>query len=445
LRAALDRGAALSQAGRRIMQSVSHTEVRAPTSAVDTLCGLAAAAILFVIFVTLNPFSDLGAVDPSQQTSGSEAPTYFALLLLTIVTGLLLYKAGRFTLPSLATPANFALLAWLLAVGVALSVEPSVSARRFVLAFLTFLLAAKLPSLTRGLRQFTGLLLFTAAIVLILSYLGILLAPHVTIHQPGDLVEPELAGKWRGIYGHKNVAAGVMAVFIYTGWFAIRVGRPLAGGAITLAVFLIFSGGKSELALLFVVPMIAALVARARSIWLKAFLAFAPLATLTFLTVGTVVSTTAQAILSALSVDPTFTGRTDIWKFAFAAIAEHPWRGHGFEAFWFSEALRHGVEGKTKWLSQVATSHNSYIDVALTIGIPGLVLTLVAFLVQPLKDFHRRLPSAENQVFAEFLLLLWLFALYAGTFEAFFFNRVAPMWFVLALAVCGLRCTRCST
>jgi O-antigen ligase len=426
------------------MQAISHTEVRAPASTVETLCGLVAAVILFAIFVTFNPFSNLGLVDPSQEAGGGEAPIYFALLFLTIVAGLLLYSAGRFTLPSLATPANLTLLAWLLAVGVALSVAPSISARRFVLAFLTFLLAAMLPPLTRGLRHFTGLILFTAAVVLVLSYLGVLLVPHLTIHQPGDLVEPELAGKWRGIYGHKNVAAGVMAVFVYTGWFALRIGQKLAGGAIALAafVFLIFSGGKSELALLFVVPMIAALVARTRSIWLKAFLAFAPLAMLAFLTVGAVVSTTAQAILSALSIDPTFTGRTDIWKFAFSAIAEHPWKGHGFEAFWFSEALRHGVEGKTKWLAQVATSHNSYIDVALTIGIPGLVLTLVAFVVQPLKDFHRRQLSAENQALGQFFMLLWLFALYAGTFEAFFFNRVAPMWFVLALALCGLRCTR---
>jgi O-antigen ligase len=235
-----------------------------------------------------------------------------------------------------------------------------------------------------------------------------------------------------------------MAVFVYTGWFARRAGRPLFGGAVALAalIFLFFSGGKSELALIFVVPVIAALVARTRSIWLKAFLAFTPLAMLAFLTVGATVSTTAQAILTSLSIDPTFTGRTDIWKFAFAAIAEHPWRGHGFEAFWFSEALKHSLEGKTKWLALVATSHNSYIDVALTIGIPGLLLTLLAFLAQPLKDFHRHMPTAENKVFAEFLLLLWLFGLYAGTFEAFFFNRVAPTWFVLALAVCGLRCTR---
>jgi O-antigen ligase len=426
------------------MQAVSHTEVRATPNAVDTLCGLVAAAILLAIFVTLNPFSDLGLVDPSQQTtSGTEAPTYFALLLLTIAAALVLYRAGRFTLPSLATPANLVLLAWLLAVGVAMSVAPEVSARRFVLAFLTFLLAAMLPPLTRGVRHFTGLLLFTAAVVLILSYLGFILAPHLTIHQPGALVEPDLAGKWRGIYGHKNIAAGVMAVFVYTGWFALRTGQALAGGAIMLAafVFLVFSGGKSELALVFVVPVIAFLVARTRSIWLKAFLAFTPLAMLTFLTVGSVVSPAAEAILTALSIDPTFTGRTEIWKFALAAIAEHPWKGEGYEAFWYSEALRHDLEGRTKWLAAVATSHNSYIDLALTIGVPGLLLVIFAFVIVPLRDFHRTLPTAENRVLAGFFLLLWLFALYLGTFEAFFLNRADPTWFVLAMAVCGLRCT----
>ena len=265
------------------MPAISHTEVRARASTVDTLCGFVATVILFAIFVTLNPFSDLGIVDPSQSRR-SEAPIYFVLLFLTVFAGVLLYRRRPIYPVDPRDPANVTLLAWLLAVGVVLSVEPSISARRFVLALLTFLLAAMLLPLTRGLRHFTGLLLFTAAVVLILSYLGVLLVPHLTIHQPGDLVEPELAGKWRGIYGHKNVAAGVMAVFIYTGWFATGIGQPLAGGAVALAafIFLIFSGGKSELALLFVVPLIAALVARARSIWLKAFFAFTPLAMLPF-------------------------------------------------------------------------------------------------------------------------------------------------------------------
>lgn len=90
---------------------------------------------------------------------------------------------------------------------------------------------------------------------------------------------------------------------------------------------------------------------------------------------------------------------------------------------------------------EVATSHNSYVDLALTIGIPGLALVALAFIVVPLRDFHRTYATPENAEFSRFFLVLWLFALYLGTFEAFFLSRATPMWFILALAVCGLRYT----
>src|SRR5450432_4206792 len=121
--------------------------VRETGSAFDTLCGIVAGAILLVIFVTLTPFADLGHFDPLEASSGSDAPTYFVLLFLAAAAELLLYRAGRLTLPSLATWANLTLLAWLLVVGVAMSIDPGMSARRFVLTFLTFVLAAMLPAL----------------------------------------------------------------------------------------------------------------------------------------------------------------------------------------------------------------------------------------------------------------------------------------------------------
>jgi O-antigen ligase len=70
-----------------------------------------------------------------------------------------------------------------------------------------------------------------------------------------------------------------------------------------------------------------------------------------------------------------------------------------------------------------------------------LALVALAFLVAPLRDFHRRLATPENLDFSRFFLVLWLFAIYLGTFEAFFLSRATPMWFILALAVCGLRYT----
>jgi O-antigen ligase len=81
------------------------------------------------------------------------------------------------------------------------------------------------------------------------------------------------------------------------------------------------------------------------------------------------------------------------------------------------------------------------VDLALTIGLPGLALVVLAFLIAPLRDFHRTLRTRQNMEFARFFLVLWLFSLYLGTFEAFFLSRASPMWFVFALAVCGLRFT----
>jgi O-antigen ligase len=428
---------------RNVIEAPASDALPLPQGLAQSLRSGVAVAILLVVFVTLSPFSDLGDARVLEQSSGNEAATYLALFGLVGLAGLLLHRTAGLPLHALATAENFLLLAWLLAVSVALSVDSGVSARRFVLSFATFLLAAMLPWLTGGLRHFTALMLGIAALVLVLSFLGILLVPHLTIHQATDLVEPEIAGDWRGLYGHKNAAAGVMVVFIYVGWFAARMERPLSGAMISIAafVFLLYSGGKSALGMVLLVGVIAFLVDRASSLPAKALAAFGPLALIAFLTVGSIVSETARSILGVLPVDVTFTGRTEIWSFAIDALAAHPWKGQGFEAFWYSDAVRFGAEDSTKWMVDVATSHNSYVDLALTIGLPGLGLVLLALLVAPLRDFHRTLDTRQNAEFARFFLVLWLFSLYLGTFEAFFLSRVNPMWFVFALAVCGLRFT----
>jgi O-antigen ligase len=428
---------------QNIVQAPASNALRLPEGFSGSLRGGVAVAILLVIFVTLTPFSDLGDPKLLELSSGNETATYFALLLLVAAAGVLLHRSGGRPLHALVTAENLLLLAWLMVVSVALSVDPGVSARRFVLSFATFLLAAMLPWLTRGLRHFSTLMLGIAALVLVLSYLGILLVPHLTIHQASDLVEPEIAGDWRGIYGHKNGAASMMAVFVYVGWFVARMERPLSGALISIAavIFLIGSGGKSALGMVFVVGVVAFFVDRAQSLRVRALVAFGPLVLIGFLTVGSITSETARSLLSALPIDVTFTGRTEIWSFALDMLAAHPWKGQGFEAFWYSDSVRFGAEDSTKWMVDVATSHNSYVDLALTVGLPGLGLVLLAFVVAPLRNFHHTLAIRQNREFARFFLLLWLFSLYLGMFEAFFLSRVDPTWFVLAMAVCGLRFT----
>ena len=91
-----------------------------------------------------------------------------------------------------------------------------------------------------------------ALALLAICYLGILLAPHLSIHQVTDAQEPALAGDWRGSFGHKNGAAPVMVLLLFIGIYVRRARarccrvRRSSGSA---ALFLLNSGGKSALAL----------------------------------------------------------------------------------------------------------------------------------------------------------------------------------------------------
>ena len=399
-----------------------------------------AVIILLVLFLTLTPFPDLGDPRLLDATTGNETTTYVVLLSLLALASFLLRERLPLILPAFYRW-EYLLMSGVLLTSVVLSVDATASAKRLTLAASTFVLAALLPWLTNGLRQFVALVGATFAAVLALSWFGVVAIPHLAIHQAFDVVEPELAGDWRGVFGHKNVTAGAMAIFTYVGWFVARGAWPASGRvmAASALVFLILTHGKSALGMFFLASAVAFGVDRATSLKVRMLFALGPLALLNLLTVGSAMSESLHGLVSALPVDTTFTGRTDIWRFAFDAINAHPLTGTGFDAFWYSSGVRNGDDATLRWMGDVASSHNSYVDLTLTIGMLGLTGIIAAFIVLPLRDFHAACKMPRNREFARLLLILWLFSLYDGTFEAFIFNRTNPMWFVIALAVCGLR------
>jgi O-antigen ligase len=398
--------------------------------------------ILGLIFVTLDPFSDLSNASVLDESTGRQATTYISCFVLAVAGLIFITQRGDLLYVLAGTRPVLILFTWLLFT-ILYSSDPSTSAKRLTLSLVTYLLAAMLPWLTRGVHQFTNMLLISAAGVLILSYLGILLFPTLTIHQATDLVENAQVGDWRGIYGHKNETAIMMVVFFHIGWLAARIGKPFLGSAVAIAalIFLPFSGGKAALGLVFISTGLAYLVSRTQSIWSRAVIALGPLLLIGVLTVGSVLSGTARSILDLLPIDPTFTGRSDIWQFAVDGAKQNLLTGYGFEAFWHSATIEFGAGSFGEWQRMAHTSHNGYLDMALTIGLPGLGLLVVAFVIMPLRDFHLTLHTPENEELAYFFMRVWLFMLYQNMFEAFFVSRADPMWFALALALCGLRYT----
>lgn len=399
---------------------------------------LVAIAALLLVLVTLDPFPDLSDPDVITIVGGRMALTYISWGLLAAVGMLCVAGSDAPALKSLVTPLHLCLLGWL-AINIVFSESRGVSMQRFVLAASVTSLAVLLPLLPPTQRSF-DLCLGTAALVLLaLCYLGIFLAPQYSIHSALDVTEPQLAGDWRGSFGHKNVASPVMTMLVYVGIYLSAVGSFVMGPVIAAlaGIFLIFTGGKTSSVLCLAIYALASLVYVTPGLWLKRIICFAPLLAMNLLTVGSVMSPALGAMTRLLPLDPSFTGRSAIWEFALAAVAEKPIIGHGYGAFWDDVSARQTAQG-AEWATSAAHSHNSYLDLAVTIGLPGLLLVILVFVLAPLGNFQTARLHSRSGALAKLFLTVWLFGLYYGATETFLLERQNPVWFMFAFAVAGL-------
>ena len=109
-----------------------------------------------------------------------------------------------------------------------------ISARRLAFALITIGLAGMVLLLPKNIRQFSEVMAAVVLVVLIVCYLGVFFAPQLSIHQATDFGEPELAGDWRGVFGHKNDAGATMALFVLIGLFVVSVRSFIVGGTIVV-------------------------------------------------------------------------------------------------------------------------------------------------------------------------------------------------------------------
>ena len=315
------------------------------------------------------------------------------------------------------------------------------SFQRLILTACVIALAGSLLLLPHSQAELTLWLGTSSLILLALCYLGVLLAPKYSMHTAADMFEEHLAGDWRGPFGHKNVAAPIMAMLVFVGLYLASRRHWISGIAITglSAVFLVFSGGKSAMGLCVVTLLLSSLVYALKSPWLRACVCFIPLFVLNALTVGSVFDSRFADILKLLPVDTTFTGRSGIWEFAISSLALRPFLGYGFAAFWGTDSIEKLVKNdQLEWAASASHSHNGYLDTALTLGYPGLALIIFIFVYSPLKNFSVATRSGNAGPLAKLFLRLWLFGIYLSSMESFILDRADPIWFTFLVAVFGL-------
>ena len=285
------------------------------------------------------------------------------------------------------------------------SIDPGVTQRRVIAMAISSAFAIYLGAAFQG-RHLPRMLMISALIMGMGSLVFVFAFPAIGVHQL------ENAGLWRGLWYEKNQMGLVMSAG------AVAAAACLASGdqrrllpAVTLGVcallVLATQSKTSLLCLLLGVGAVGGLWAMRRG---GAAFSIVALWFGVVLTAGAayVFITDPAMVLKALGKDPSLTGRTDIWEALMREVAERPWTGFGYQAFWGRESVPAAfIRAETQW--PVPSAHNGWIDLLIQLGWPGAITVgITVALATVVSIFRIGGSGAREGYFAVGYLLVFL-------------------------------------
>jgi exopolysaccharide production protein ExoQ len=223
-------------------------------------------------------------------------------------------------------------------------------------------------------------------------------------------------GAWRGVFYHKNN----LGSFMYMGCISallIALDRRrdyiqlLAWASCGLTFGLVVLSSSKTSLLIAVVLM--SLIPFARSLRWQGPQLIPLLSGLTVLvgSVGVFLVENYESLLRGLGKDPTFSGRTDLWRIVIQSAMERPWFGFGYEAFWVTDAGR--CIGECSYVRatlgfDATSAHNGYIDLLASLGIIGLAMFLVGMGIAYRRAIFTILKTQDTSGLWPFLYLISL-------------------------------------
>lgn len=256
------------------------------------------------------------------------------------------------------------------------------------------------------LEEQLQLLALTFGIAIILSLLFILGLPKYGI------MAGLHAGKWRGIYVHKNVLGKLMVlstlIFLITALNRDKNKLFCIGGLLFSIFLLLMCKSSSSLVNLLILLMtflvISTLILRYEVLFPVLFF-LAIVGTVSYLWL----TNNAEIILSSMGKDSSLTGRTPLWNAVLDMIWQRPWLGYGFSGFWGGWD-RDGayVWRLTGWTPPNA--HNGLLDLWLDLGFLGLSIYLLGFIINLFKSLAwvRKNRTAVSFWPVMYIIYFWL-------------------------------------
>jgi len=250
--------------------------------------------------------------------------------------------------------------------------------------------------------ELVALTLFLGAIVSTVCAIGV---PSIGMH-----IADEHAGAWKGIYNYKNQFGSTMNIMCLT-FFALpkdnsKIYKYLG---ISLSIFLmLLSTSKTSLVICLLLILIILFYKKYR--W-KGRLS------VILLNIGTLIIgcftififTYWVELLTGLGRDATLTGRTPIWGVMISRLIEKPFLGYGCGAFFAPKspyAFEAGQALKTGWIAP--SGHNGFLDLALDVGLIGLVLFLTLYFTNFISALKRAYATFNSEDFFPLAYLIFL-------------------------------------
>jgi O-antigen ligase len=372
-----------------------------------------------------NDAADLGAANPLNTILTAFILAVTLVLLLRNVRTAFQYLPRMWLIISLALVAIVS-MSW--------SDYPSITLHRFV-SLVTSILWAWYVTARYDLKD---------VIAIVRQGTGLMAVASVAI----GVVAPGIGGEdplgpagWRGIFAAKNNLGAIMAIGTVTYFYTLVAGRQTKFtfflvqliGLLVCMVGLYLARSSTSLVITLLGSVLCVVIKTTHKrvgvaiiVWTGVLLLLAP----------TVIIVTNQlgAIAPLLGRNDQLTGRVDLWLILSSYIADRPWLGYGFGAFWVADSTNVSlIWNAVGW--DPPEAHNGWLDLLLELGVVGLTimcLQIFLIIVNGIRAVvEGREPNSQYLVVIIFIMLVY-------NISESDLVRPGVIWVLLVIAVTAL-------
>lgn len=263
--------------------------------------------------------------------------------------------------------------------------------------------------------------------------------PADTIHRSG-----ELAGSWKGIFGHKVELGRISSIAVISALFTVPTSRLMGwmrwGTVGMYLVLVVLAQSRTNwvvlLAMLAILPLNSWLANPRISpgIRIAGF-------TSAIAVMGFAITSGSDMLLTAIGRDPTFSGRTTLWH-AISSVTEakYPLLGAGFWAFFTPAGALSDLQPYLSHRTGIPNhAHNSFLNTQAMLGLVGLVV-LVAFLVLTAVRLIRCvMAQPDRKIWSGWIAMLFFFLVESfAASPAFRYGDISWILVLTAFGYAGL-------